>query len=1128
MQLKPEAFGPCIQKIVDRAKVSGTEAAAMMQRVAENAYRLRELGDPDPFGNAARQLANDLKKGAVKGRLDALRNTAIRRSVMNRIEANGGARMAMLTILSHMVHINQKLPAMAAPAEEGAAGMAFRWLTGIHYGLDRLGALGEFARGHMDDDIARKLYELSQIGPHRPPDAGDVAGQAAWVLHAVLHDAGERLKGAGGRFDHALDYITHTSHDPHLMRAAGFEQWWADTEPRLAERTFETVAPRRNEDGALVETEADARKRFGFSVYQALRTGVHMTPSHGDALSSEDAYIPPAFEGTHNLAQKISHQRVLYWKDADSWMAHMRQYGGMITLGDAIMKNLSNAARVTALMERFGTNPMGSLNMLIRAVEERYRDTHTEDVERFQKDANYLRNIMGRLDGSLNIPANEGGAEWLQMFRNLENATLLGNVGLTHLMSLPATMGSIGKHYGVGFLDVFQQNLDALRRGAAPGEAATILQEAGAFNHGTLAHMFTTFNLAPGAGFWSKVPGRTAALAAISLKFSGLNYILENSQNGFRMLLMHAMGRDIDRDFTGLDLLRRNNLAKYGIGQREWELLQTVRDGMHVWEERRYATPADFKRLSNEHLDEYNRDAIKALHDQVAQLRQKHRIADALEEDRRLNREENLDSKIAEWKTAAERRIAERDEHSDALRDWFNDQLLAMQARQKALRAKGAELRRLATLGTKEEVRNYLEMLRQSVQAERAKAMAAGVDEPGKKALRQADKETRGTINEDFRATRRNQGEAVTAGMGEMRETAQEYARKVIRANEDIARFNKAAQERLDALTMQNVKDKTSIIQRAMKLSAEMRILDANAEARIWSRAEQLEAEEQRLPDEIERLRKETRWRLADSYAAFLAHAGREATVAAGARERAWALGGSRPGTIDGELRRMFAQFKMWPLAVIAQVHGREWFAEQSKGARNFSVGQIVALSMLGGAMRMAIRDALVGDPQRDWSNPKTILGAVAQGGGVGIYGDFLFGEVNRMGGGFLTTLAGPVVGDAARGVNIFYKFRDDTYNVGDPTVHRGRGLYADIWPELARYIVHHFPLVNLIGVKGALDYLIWHHMYEALNPGYWERMNRRKLKETGRAMLGYIPGAGVPTYPGGLGGKYGFIGNSR
>ena len=44
----------------------------------------------------------------------------------------------------------------------------------------------------------------------------------------------------------------------------------------------------------------------------------------------------------------------------------------------------------------------------------------------------------------------------------------------------------------------------------------------------------------------------------------------------------------------------------------------------------------------------------------------------------------------------------------------------------------------------------------------------------------------------------------------------------------------------------------------------------------------------------------------------------------------------------------------------------------------------------------------------------KILLASAMQGGGAGIYGDFLFGQANRYGGGTLETLAGPGLGTLA------------------------------------------------------------------------------------------------------------------
>src|SRR3546814_13393300 len=59
----------------------------------------------------------------------------------------------------------------------------------------------------------------------------------------------------------------------------------------------------------------------------------------------------------------------------------------------------------------------------------------------------------------------------------------------------------------------------------------------------------------------------------------------------------------------------------------------------------------------------------------------------------------------------------------------------------------------------------------------------------------------------------------------------------------------------------------------------------------------------------------------------------------------------------------------------------------------------------------MSAKDILKGRTPRDPTDPATWAAAFVQGGGAGIYGDFLLGESNRFGGGLLQTLAGPTLG---------------------------------------------------------------------------------------------------------------------
>lgn len=254
---------------------------------------------------------------------------------------------------------------------------------------------------------------------------------------------------------------------------------------------------------------------------------------------------------------------------------------------------------------------------------------------------------------------------------------------------------------------------------------------------------------------------------------------------------------------------------------------------------------------------------------------------------------------------------------------------------------------------------------------------------------------------------------------------------------------------------------------------------------------------------EVDRYRSD----LSDKLLSYYSDASAHAVVSPGVRERALLLGSTKPGTGSGELLRFLTQFKMWPVAAMNQILEREVYMSLSRGEAAMNIGKLVAIGVPAGYMRMAINDLATGRPTRDPSDPKTLLAAAAQSGGLGIFGDFLFGETSRMGGGLISTLGGPVASDADTLVQLFNKAKND---LDDPQHHKN-GQFSDIWPDLAHFAVRHVPFANLVYLKGALDYMLWYHLYEAASPGWWERTNRRMQKEQGRTMTGYVPGSGVP-----------------
>jgi hypothetical protein len=143
-------------------------------------------------------------------------------------------------------------------------------------------------------------------------------------------------------------------------------------------------------------------------------------------------------------------------------------------------------------------------------------------------------------------------------------------------------------------------------------------------------------------------------------------------------------------------------------------------------------------------------------------------------------------------------------------------------------------------------------------------------------------------------------------------------------------------------------------------------------------------------------------------------------------------------------------------------------------------LANVILTTTLFGYAAMSIKDMLKGKNPRDPNDVKTWLAASIQGGGFGIYGDFLLGQSDRFGGGLLGKVAGPVLG-----------------TIEDIDDIRARIMSGDdVGATAFRTLVNNTPFLNLFYTRMALDYAILYEVQEAMNPGYLRRMERRIERE--------------------------------
>ena len=232
----------------------------------------------------------------------------------------------------------------------------------------------------------------------------------------------------------------------------------------------------------------------------------------------------------------------------------------------------------------------------------------------------------------------------------------------------------------------------------------------------------------------------------------------------------------------------------------------------------------------------------------------------------------------------------------------------------------------------------------------------------------------------------------------------------------------------------------------------------------------------------------ENRWRT------MIVDQATQGVVMPGVKARATMFRGTAPGTVTGELLRSIGQFKAFPVAVLQGPMARELYATGNKVDAIKGIANLIVWSAVGGYLGMNLKELAKGREPRPMDSWEVFVAAMAQGGGLGIYGDFLFGDMkNRFGGNAISTLAGPVAGDINSLVDLAQRLRDGD-DVAAATL---RALYANM------------PF-NMFYTKAVLDYTILFQLQEAINPGYLRRMENRLEKDYDQQYI-YSPSQVIP-----------------
>lgn len=224
---------------------------------------------------------------------------------------------------------------------------------------------------------------------------------------------------------------------------------------------------------------------------------------------------------------------------------------------------------------------------------------------------------------------------------------------------------------------------------------------------------------------------------------------------------------------------------------------------------------------------------------------------------------------------------------------------------------------------------------------------------------------------------------------------------------------------------------------------------------------------------------------------------------------RAKLVGRDRPGTVGGEIRRSWAMFRGF--TVTATHLFAEEFAMRGMKAKPFAgpammaahaAGAVVSLT-IAGAVAIQLRELRNGNDPRPMQDWRFWGAALMQGGGLGIFGDFLYAAQARNGLSAPAVAYGPggqLIADVGRltvgNVQQIAEGLDDGEDLGEAVA--GADIGRDVVDIGKRYV----PLANQWWSRAAFNRMVADQLQKALDPEaeeVFERRARRLERETGQ-----------------------------
>jgi len=409
------------------------------------------------------------------------------------------------------------------------------------------GGLDAYTTGQIDAEVAKVLFRLSR--DESVDDLPDIAVGVGKAIRKWQEYSRRQANDAGAWIGQAKGYITSTFHD-RVRIAKSADEWLA-----TARETFDLS--RMADEMEVDPSEMDAILE---GIWQGLSTGVHLKP---------EGTQPAVGKGLQSVGKKLSHERVIHFRDADAWGRYNAQFGAG-TLHEAVVAGLRRQAKATALMNTLGPNYEMNFDRIVTQTRERMRKEgrSSDDIRRFDSDAKSAKRLyLAELDGSLDIPANDTVATVSASIRAIQGMASLGGSVLSSVSDL-GVMALGAKYNGLNALDLLGSGISKLFQGTPNAEKLGLYADLGVVIN-SLAGKLTANRFVPD----DNVAGRLGSLQHKFYTLNLQNRWTDSMREAVAELLSANLARQAGTSFDGLGALK-GTLELYGIDSGKWDIFR--------------------------------------------------------------------------------------------------------------------------------------------------------------------------------------------------------------------------------------------------------------------------------------------------------------------------------------------------------------------------------------------------------------------------------------------------------------------------------------------------------------------------------------------------------------------------